>query len=82
MNSTTTPEDKTGAGDPTPEMTAQENASAPNGEEEDFATLLDQSMEKQKVEVGEVDVFEVSVFRVCPILAWDRKQWEWAQVPS
>ncbi len=59
MNSTTTPEDKTGTGDPTPEMTAQENPSAPNGEEEDFATLLDQSMAKQKVEVGEVVVGEV-----------------------
>ncbi|MGW8323850.1 MAG: 30S ribosomal protein S1, partial [Thermodesulfobacteriota bacterium] len=59
MNSTTTPEDKTGTGDPTPEMTIQENPSAPNSEEEDFATLLDQSMEKQKVEVGEVVVGEV-----------------------
>ena len=59
MNSTTTPEDKTGTGDPTPEMTAQEDPSAPNGGEEDFATLLDQSMAKQKVEVGEVVVGEV-----------------------
>ncbi len=59
MNSTTTPEDKTGAEDPTTEMTAQENPPERNDEEEDFATLLDQSMEKQKVEVGEVVVGEV-----------------------
>jgi small subunit ribosomal protein S1 len=59
MSSTTTPEEKTGTEDPTPEGSAQENPSAPIGEEEDFATLLDQSMQKQKVEVGEVVVGEV-----------------------
>ena len=59
MNSTTTPENKTGSEELTPETSAHENPSAHSGEEEDFATLLDQSMEKQKVEVGEVVVGEV-----------------------
>lgn len=56
---TTTPEDKNGAEEQAPEVTAQENAPAETGEEEDFGTLLDQSMEQRKVEVGEVVVGEV-----------------------
>lgn len=58
MNSSTTPEGKTGAGDPTRDVSAQQNASPARGEE-DFAALLDQSMERRKVEVGEVVVGEV-----------------------
>ncbi len=59
MSSTTTPEERTEAEEPTAEMTDGETPSTPGNEEEDFATLLDQSMEKQKVEVGEVVVGEV-----------------------
>ena len=54
MDSTTTPGQKSGAGDPAPEMSAREDPSAQQGAEEDFGTLLDQSMEQKKVEVGEV----------------------------
>ena len=54
MNSTTTPEEKSGAGDRSPEMSPQENSFTTDGAEEDFAKLLDESMQEQKVEVGEV----------------------------
>jgi len=59
MDSTTTPGQKTGAEDPTPEMPPEENPSVVPSAEEDFGALLDQSMEQQKVEVGEVVAGEV-----------------------